>query len=104
MKNKIGLITKIRPKGAISWLTLAMFVISVIVFTIETATSGARLAKLEKLQKDLVSENAELSNRLVEASSLLSVESKSSQLGFSTPQKIIYIGREGEFAKLPDIP
>jgi len=104
MKYKIDKIAKTKLKGAILWLTLAMFVVSVVVFTVETATSGARLAKLEKLLKDLASENAELSNGLIEASSLSSVEGKSLELGFSTPQKIIYIGREEGFAKLPNIP
>ena len=103
MKHKKQIIIK-NPKtkrGIFCWLTLAVFVISVVVFTIETATSGARLAKLEKEERQLSAENAELSARLVEYSSLTVLEGKSGELGFSTPQKIIYIGREESVAKLP---
>ncbi|OGM02375.1 hypothetical protein A2115_02835 [Candidatus Woesebacteria bacterium GWA1_41_8] len=88
-------------KGIFWWLTLALFVVSVVVFTIETATSGARLAKLEKQERALVQENSELSALLVESSSLTSLETKSSEMGFGIPQKIIYIGSEEGFAKLP---
>jgi len=88
-------------RGFFWWLTIAVFVISVVVFTIETATSGARLAKLEKQEKELSAENAELSTKLVEYSSLTSLENKSNELGFGPPQKILYIGREDGVAKLP---
>lgn len=80
---------------------MAIFVISVVVFTVETATSGAKLAKLEKLERQLSQENAGLSSRLVETSSLRNLDGKSLDLGFAPPQKIIYIGREDGFAKLP---
>ena len=103
MKHKKQMIIKYprTKRGTFWWLTLAVFVISVVVFTIETATSGAALAKLERQEKELVSENAELSTKLVEFSSLTSLERKSQELGFATPQKIIYIGRAEGFAKLP---
>ena len=103
MKHKKQMIIKYpkRKRGTFWWLSLAVFVISVVVFTIETATSGARLAKLERQEKDLASENAELSTKLVGFSSLSLLEAKSQELGFGSPQKIIYIGREAGFAKLP---
>jgi hypothetical protein len=103
MKHKKNMTVK-SPKsktGILGWLTLAVFVVSVIFFTIETATSGARLANLEKQESELTGENAELSARLVEVSSLSGLEEKSQELGFGSPQKIIYIGREEGFAKLP---
>jgi hypothetical protein len=103
MKHKKQIVFA-KPKtrrGLIMWVTLAVFVISVVTFTIETATSGARLAKLEKQERELTAENAELSARVVESSSLMGLEQRSQELGFGSPQKIIYIGREEGFAKLP---
>jgi hypothetical protein len=100
-KRQIVIAKPKTKKGIFWWFTLAVFVISVVVFTIETATSGARLAKLEREEKELAAENAELSAKLVGTSSLLELSQKSQELGFGTPQKIIYIGREEGFAKLP---
>jgi hypothetical protein len=88
-------------RGGLWWVAMGVFVISVVVFTIETATSGAKLAKLEKLERQLSAENGELSSKLVELSSLRNLDGKSLELGFGLPQKIIYIGREDGFAKLP---
>jgi len=103
MKHKKQMIIKYpkTKRGTFWWLTMSIFVISVVVFTIETATSGARLAKLENMERELASENAELSTKLVGFSSLSSLEAKSQELGFVSPQKIIYIGRAEGFAKLP---
>jgi len=76
---------------------LALFVF----LTVETATSGATLANLEKQETRLIQENAGLKDEIVRASSLNGFEKKSAELGFVKPSKILYITTTEEVAKLP---
>ena len=69
--------------------------------TIETATSGATLAKLEKDESTLVQQNKELEEQIVKSSSLNGLEKRSTELGFAKPAKILYINTTSEVAKLP---
>ena len=69
--------------------------------TVETATSGAVLAKLENQEAGLLQENSDLKDAVVRASSLNGVEKKSVELGFVKPSKILYISSIEEVANLP---
>lgn len=69
--------------------------------TVETATSGAVLAKMESREASLMRENSDLKDAVVRASSLNDVEKKSQELGFVKPSKILYINGSEEVAKLP---
>ena len=69
--------------------------------TVETATSGAALAILEKQENSLSQENKELEESIARASSLNGFESRSSELGFAQPATILYISGDSEVAKLP---
>lgn len=69
--------------------------------TIETATSGAELSVLERKEAILSEENRELKDTIVKDSSLVEMDEKSQDLGFTKPSQIIYINGKEEFAKLP---
>lgn len=54
-------------------------------------TYGEKFEKLSSLEKALISENQILENEIAKQTSLISVASKSAQLGFSKLQSIQYI-------------
>jgi hypothetical protein len=88
-------------KKILAW-TLGCIVLALFVFlTIETATSGATLANLEKKETAFAQENADLQDAIVRASSLNGFEKRSLELGFVKPTKILYITTTEEVAKLP---
>ena len=90
--------TKVFP---LLWIIFGIFLVSSVFFTIETATKGAQLAKLEKEEKMLTEENRQLSSQLIQLSSLTNLEAKAKDLGFSKPAKIIYISEPSGVAKVP---
>lgn len=67
---------------------------------IECATSGSEIAKLIDTQEILVNQKKELTLKLVEVSSLNIIQEKATSLGFSEPQKVVYIQKSDEFASL----
>jgi hypothetical protein len=69
--------------------------------TIETATSGAELSALERKESVLAEENRNLKDSIVKDSSLIEIDQKSQELGFTKPSQIIYINGKEEFAQLP---
>ena len=86
-------------KNYLSWVIIGLFISVTIFFTIITATSGAQWKELESAKEKLLSENRNLESELVSLSSLKSVETKASELGFIKPQKVIYITDVFEVAK-----
>ncbi len=70
-------------------------------FAIEAATSSSEVASLEKKEAILIQENQDLSDKIIEASSLSSVEKRAPGLNFVKPEKIVYLGPEETIAKVP---
>ena len=95
-KNK-----KTFKKAKLLWLLAAPFIAGVIFVTVEMASSGATLSKLEKEEAFLISENQKLGDELIQASSLSQFEGASESLGFIKPANIVYITEKDIVAKLP---
>ena len=81
--------TNLRAYGL--WVIVGVLLISSVILTIDTATSGAEIAKLEKTQAALLLENSTLTDSLVKSSSLNTVDGKAKELGFAQPNNIIYL-------------
>ena len=77
-----------------------IFIALCVFLAIECATSGSEMTKLINSQDMLVKEKKELTSRLVEVSSLNTIQERASTLGFNEPQKVIYIQKSNEFASL----
>ena len=83
-------------------LPILVVLASVVVFlTIETATSGARLAQLEQEEAALLKRNQELAEQLVKTTSLTNLAEEAEVLGFRKPSQVIYISEKEIVAKLP---
>ncbi len=72
-----------------------------IVFALQSITSGTQLVALEQEEEKLVSENRQITNQLVNASSLYQLREKAEGLGFTKPSTTVYLSDEDVFAKLP---
>lgn len=71
---------------------------SAVILIVEMATSGAELAKLEGEKAALTRTNNEISEDLVKASSLSSIEKSADSLGFIRPTVTLYLSPEGGVA------
>lgn len=80
---------------------LAALAFVVVFLTIEAATSGAQIAQLEQEEAVLTKQSRELSDKLVKASSLITLGEEAEVLGFKKPSQIIYITEKEVVAKLP---
>ena len=80
---------------------LAALAFVVVFLTIESATSGAQIAQLEQEEAILTKQSRELSDKLVKASSLITLGEEAKVLGFKKPSQIIYITEKEAVAKLP---
>ena len=95
-KNKINRNKSINnstklPK--IVWLGIAaftLFLASTILIAVQTATIGAKIAKIESQEQSLVIQNNEIAGRLIEASSLVDISENAEKLGFVKPRNIVY--------------
>ncbi len=70
-----------------------------VILTIDTATSGAEIAKLEKTQASLIQENSSITDSLVKSSSLNLADGKAKELGFTQPERIVYISQKEAVAE-----
>ncbi len=77
--------------GALIILTLFILVTIEIWVSNTMVAYGERFENLSKLSKSLLIENQILENEIAKNASLISVASKSAQLGFSKPESIQYI-------------
>lgn len=98
--GKVSQLKKIFGAYAV-WMTLAVLAAVSVYFTIEMATSGAEVARMEKREIALVKENRTLSDSIVKLSSLNQIEQKAQEMGFNSPQQVLYLGQEDPVAKLP---
>lgn len=94
----------IKKKGRLTlfWIVIGLFLATTVFLTIDNTTKGARLAELGKEEIKLLEQNRKLSNDLVKASSLISLEEKAESLGFKKPEKIIYVLGSSQVAKIPE--
>jgi len=99
-KQKKVLLKQINKRNII-WLFIAVFVCIQVLFTIQTASIGAKLAQLEREAEDLTKNNQGLSRYLVESSSLTEMEETADELGFIKPLNTFYISMEEFVAQLP---
>lgn len=79
----------------------AVLLISSVFYIIESVSLGAQIAKLEKEEYELLEINREMSDIVVNQSSLSSFEKKKEELGFMKPSQIVYLKGEVGVAKLP---
>lgn len=88
-----------RSKGVyLAWVAIFIFLVTTVFLTLTTATSGAEVAKLEDEEAILIRANSELSDQIVNASSLSGTFKKAESLGFSKPEKIIYFSSQDTVA------
>lgn len=80
---------------------LIIFGLFTVYLTIEVATSGARLAELERQAAELAGENQRLSGEIVRSSSLKDLGAKAEEMGFVKPSEVVYISADEVVAKLP---
>ena len=80
---------------------LVGFGILTVYLTIEAATSGAKLAELERQAAEIAAENQRLSGEIVRSSSLKDLGEKAEEMGFIKPQEVVYISEKDAVAKLP---
>lgn len=80
---------------------LVAFGVFTVYLTIEVATSGAKLAELERRAAELAAENQKISGEIVRSSSLKDLGEKAEEMGFSKPSGVVYISEKEAVAKLP---
>lgn len=66
--------------------------------TIETSTSGAEVASLDKIATELTNQKRNLEESLVKGISMSRLEEKSSELGFVKPENMVYISSAPSYA------
>ena len=82
------------------WIIVFMLVVASIYITIQTATSGAELAQLERSRQELARENQRLSSRLIRMSSLTNIEVSAENEGFVEATNTVYLTEPSTFATL----
>lgn len=101
-KNNIKKTTTLKNIKNYVLITFCGLLAAVSVFlTIETATSGAEVAKLDKTVINLSNQKRILEENLVKGISMSELQEKSSELGFIKPAKLVYISGIPSVAKLP---
>jgi Tfp pilus assembly protein PilN len=82
-------------------VSLLICAVVTVFFAVEQATRGSEIAMLEKEEAVLTNQKKELTERLVQISSLNETEKKAAELGFVKPTNLIYISEKEAVAKLP---
>jgi hypothetical protein len=72
-----------------------------IFMTIESATSGAEVANIQKQEIALLDQKEELQNTLVQNLSTNSLQDKGNQLGFTKVDNLVYVSGGETVARLP---
>lgn len=80
-------------------LALALFVVAQIFFAIHISSSGAKLIEIENRKKELQRKNLEMSQNLVNSTSLSQVYKTADEMGFEKTQQAYYIQQEEFVAK-----
>lgn len=81
------------PKVYIGLITLFLLALILVEIWVNntTVSFGEKFKKIEDLEHALSIDNQILENEIAKNSSLISISSKSAELGFSPPQSIQYI-------------
>ena len=74
---------------------------SSIFLTIESATTGVEVSRLEKTETDLSNQKRGLEEVLVKSLSSSTLQEKSTELGFVKPTDLVYLSQVAPVAKLP---
>lgn len=88
-------------KKILLMITVAVLAVSSIFLTIETATTGVEVARLEKTESTLIDQKRELEGTLVRTLSATKLQEKSVELGFIKPVDLVYVLTSPPVAKLP---
>lgn len=67
---------------------------------VDSISSSAEMAELEKEEEMIVNQKKELNENLVKLNSTTELETKSSELGFSSVTNIVYITKDSSVAQL----
>jgi hypothetical protein len=87
-------------RRGILWIFTVLFIALQVLFAVQTTTSGANLANLEKVEEILIDKNHELTSELVKSTSLKQIGKKAEGLGFFKPENTIYLNTEDFVAKV----
>lgn len=79
----------------------AVLAISSIFITIETATVGAEMAKIEKTQNLLSSQKRDLEETLVRTLSITELQQKGTELGFLKAVDLVYVANAENLSVAP---
>ncbi len=83
-------------------ITVCGILVATSVFlTIETATSGAEVANLDKTTAELTNQKRVLEESLVKGISMSQLQEKSVELGFVKPENLVYVSGVAPVANLP---
>jgi hypothetical protein len=88
-------------KNAVLVATVAVLAVSSVFLTIESATTGLEVSKLEKNEADLINQKRDLEETLVKSLSIADLQQKSNELGFVKPANLVYVTDLKPVAKLP---
>jgi hypothetical protein len=75
--------------------------LSSILITVETATSGMEMSRLETKEAELIDQKRSFEASLVKSLSNAELQEKAESLGFVKPIDLVYITQESSVAKLP---
>lgn len=101
-KNNVKKTTTLKNIKNYVLITFCGLLAAVSVFlTIEMATSGAEVSKLDKTSIEMSNQKRILEENLIKSVSMSQLQEKSSELGFVKPSNLIYISSISPVAKLP---
>ncbi|MGD8744362.1 MAG: hypothetical protein PVJ52_02105 [Candidatus Woesebacteria bacterium] len=89
------------PKIVILSFVSALFLGGSIFLAIYGSTMGGNLTRLEKSEKEIAEANQELTQKLVESTSLLKAQEDAGKLGFAGEADKLYIDTDSLVARLP---
>lgn len=72
-----------------------------ILITVQVATSGVEMKKLQTAEENLITERKSLEEEFVKNSSITNLQDKSTEYGFMTPDNLVYVVGAAKVAKLP---
>lgn len=78
-------------KNIILITIVGVLAVSSIFLTIETATTGVEISKLEKTESQLLAKKRDLEGSLVKTLSATQLQEKSTELGFIKPAELVYV-------------
>jgi len=87
-------------KFILIFLIVSVFLFTKIIFGVSISESGKKLSDIELEEERLKSESSILKEKISEMSSLNFLSRLAKDMGFTDPEKIIYITEEGYLASL----